>query len=33
VLGFVVARQPWVCPAALQFPLFAVLSMQWKALR
>lgn len=33
VLGFVIARQPWVCPAAMQFPLFAVLSLQWKALR
>lgn len=33
VLGVAIARQPWVCPAAAQFPLFAVLSLQWKTLR
>lgn len=33
IVGLLLAHQPWSCAAITQFPLFAILSLQWKRLR
>lgn len=33
LIALVVARQPFACQAAIQFPLLALASLKWRALR